>query len=50
MKLLSSFAPAFVVFALGLATIQSATAAPWVTNGPLHIARFSLTATLLLNG
>src|SRR5215510_12004690 len=40
-------APLFVVTLLGTHTAQ---AAPWVTNSPLNIARYSHTATLLLNG
>src|SRR5882757_4372897 len=35
---------------IGTLPIPSAQAAPWVTNSPLKVARFSHTATLLLNG
>src|SRR5436190_12382266 len=40
----------WVALILAFFVIQPLQAASWVTNGPLNVARYSHTATLLLNG
>jgi hypothetical protein len=46
----SPLAPVFAALVLSFFPIQPTQAAPWMTNGPLNLGRFSHTATLLLNG